>query len=412
MAKTVLRSAGISCAALLLLGARAAWAEEVSGVDRSAIFPKEEEEGEPTSLWAFWRDRIKLGYGFDETYNDNVLLEDNNRKNDLISTLESQIFFADSRGSLQYGLTQEVNAHRYHRANRNSIDWDGSAFCDFDPGGLYEFQLTYAMDATNALVRTADTTDLFRRSNDFQRQVKHEGKAKVLYSVNKIDKWVNVVSFSVLDDQVQQDASTDRKRLGLISTFDREFRPTWTLSAGYELEKLDVPGNKLKSSIAHFARFSLMHELTDDFELKGTFKYGKRNLHLGPSDSFATFEGDTKYPIPINPRLNITLGYTDTQTSSYAASATRLHSQQGTFGFEYELSPLLTFTGKAAYTKGQSSGSGSNATTSITRVFTTGLGLKWQVTTKGAFTLDHIFSRSKTRDTTNHRVIFGYEGEF
>ena len=398
--------------ALGLFGAVTAWAAEEAPVDRPSLFPHEAEEPEPNSLWAYWRDRTKLGYGFDVEYNDNLLLEDNHKRADFLSTLESQIFFADSKGSLQYGFTQEVNANRYHRLNRNSIDWDGSAFADFDPGGLYEFKLAYKYAAVNRLVWMDDTTDFFRRNTDFQRQVKHEGTGTVLYSLNAVDKWVNSVNFSVLDDQVTDDAATDRHSLNMVSTLDREFRPTWTASGGYEFEKLDVPGNKLKSSTAHLARASLIHELSEDFELKGTFKYGLRDFHSGPSDTIATFEGSSKYPIPVNPRFNVSLGYNRTETSSYATDTIRVHGQQFTSGLEYELSPLLQLKGTAVYSTSQSSGGSSTTTGRTNRNFSTDLELRWQAMPKGAFTLSHNFSRSTTRDTTNHRILLGYEGEF
>lgn len=419
----LLKIAAGLCAAGLLLAAspcRGEWlalseapplapAEEAPVVDRTAIFSQEEEE-EPEGFWSYLKERVKLGYGYDMTFDSNIFLQDNNRREDLISTLESQLFFVDSHGALQYGTTLEVNANRHHKTDRNSIDWDGSAFLDFDPGGLYKVQLTYKMLADNRLVRSEEDTDFFRRGNDFQRQVSHDGKAKFTYALNATDDLVNTVHYKLVDDQVANDRITDRRTLRFTSTFDREFKPTWTLSAGYEFEKLDVPGGKTSSSVSHLGRISLLHELTDDFELEGTFKYGRRDFHLGAPDTIATFELDSKYPIPISPRLIMTLKYADKQTSSYTEASSRLRARGGSIGLEYELSPTATLTGGAGYNKNRSSGG--TSPTSFTRLLSASSGLKWQLNPKLAATVSYNYARSKTRDTTSQKVVFGFEGEF
>ncbi len=384
-------------------------AEPPSPLERQGLFPEEEEQ-ERESLFAYFKERTKLTFGGEIRYDSNVFLQDNKKQGNLIIGTDPQIFFVDSKGSLQYGATLEGNFERHTSINREVVDWQGSAFLDFDPGGLYAFQLTYRLDASNSLVRAEENTDFFRRGTDFQRAVAHDGSAKVSYALNSRDKWINTVSFSVLDDQVTDDSGTDRRTLGFFSTLDREIRPAWTLSGGYELQKLDVPGKKTRSYVSHLGRISLLHELTDDFELKGTFKYGLRSFHLGSNDTVATFEGVSRYPLLTSPRLTVNLDVTRVETASYAATSTQSSGNSLAPRLEYELTPLVTLSGGYSVSRGRSSGGG--VPDSFTRTYGTNAWIKWQINPKLTFLLGHLYTRSGTRDTTQHKIFADLKGEF
>ncbi|MBI3333333.1 MAG: hypothetical protein HYZ93_04505 [Candidatus Omnitrophica bacterium] len=370
---------------------------------------------ESESLLGFLKQRIHIGVGFDEVFNDNVFLRDNNKKEDLISALGGQLLFADPRGSLLYGVGYGARAFRYHRADANAIDHDVRAFLDVDPGGRYQYQMAYRLTAKNTLVQGPEGIDLLRRSSggDFQRTVTHTWNTKLKYSLNEVNQLVPQMLYSLKDDQVSDDADTDQKLWQTILDLDHAVNPTWTLYGGYGFTDVIIPGDKLKNSEGHGLRLGVRHEVSEIAHLDLLFNFEHREWKSKQQANNFGVEG--KWAYQVGPRTSLLVGYLDQQIPSATASRLQFRERKQSIGIAYEATPLTTLLAGASYEKQQSGGgdviTGTTAPAVVSRLYNLGAGLKWQVREQAFVTLDGQYARSKSGDYTVRLVSLKFEME-
>jgi len=372
-------------------------------------------EEEPESLLDFFKRRTRIGAGFEEEFNSNILIQDNARQEDIISTLESALVFADPRGNLLYGMQYEVNAYRYHRANRNAIDHDLVSFADFDTGGRLQFHLEHVLVARNSLVLGADGGDILRRSSDFQRTVEHVGMGSIRYALNETNALVPKVDYSLFDDQSVFDASTDRKRLRAIFDLDHDLTPAWTVFGGYSFQDISVPGERVKDSDTHAARLGVRHDLGSGEEnLEATLEAQHAEFKEGQAFSDLGFTG--KWTHEAGPRTKLTLGYSDLHDTSFSIGRFRYRAQSPSFKILYQWTPLVDLEAGAVYTRQSSGGKdivpGNNLVSDIQKQYSLITGFHWQMREQTRVNLDYRYTRSTSRDYTQHTVHLQFETTF
>lgn len=360
----------------------------------------------------YLRERTHFGVGFTEEYNSNIFLNrDNNPREDYISTLEGDIFFADPKGALLYGFEHEINAFRYHKLNANAVNHDFSSFVDLDPGGRAQWGATYHMNAHNALHQDPIESDLVRSSGDFQRSVEHAWTARMKYALNETNYCVPQLTYSLYDDQTVNDADTDRRSFGAILDWDHTLAPTWVLFGGYQFDKTDVPGNKLRNSDVHSVRLGTRHALSQISDLEATFKIGRRKGKTGQQATEFGFDG--KWKCALGPRTSLLLSYTDQEGTSFVAGRSRFRSSVPSMKLTYTLSPLTELHLDGLYSRQTSSTRdvlpGSAATATKSNLYQFSSGILWRAREKTKVTLDYKLSRSKTGDYTDQSVLFTIE---
>lgn len=366
------------------------------------------------SLLSFFKDRTQIAVGFDEEFNDNVLLVDNAKREDYKSSPKGLILFADSRGALLYGFRHEVHAFRYHRLDRNAIDHAFLGFLDVDPGGRLQYHLDYALGVNNRLVSGTDGTDILRRSTDFQKSAEHSWLAKVEYALNENNSLVAQTHYSLFDDQAVADASSDRKRFRGTLDMDHDLTSTWTVFGGYLYEDVFVPGDKSKSAERQGGRLGARYELTEtqkldaSFELKHTtFKGGQTFLDPGFAGNFIW---------QVGPRTTLTLGYADKRDISFGGGRLRYRNRSPAASILYDLTPLIKLHADASHSKQTSSQSdtvsGSGLGSEKHTVYSLSAGFTWQVREQTHLDANYRYSRSTTRDYTNNIVVVFLETEF
>lgn len=372
-------------------------------------------EEESESLLEFFKRRTRIGAGFKEGFNNNILLQDNRRQEDYISTLESAVVFADPRGDLLYGIQYEVNAYRYHRIDRNAIDHDLVTFADFDTGGRFQFHLEHVLVAKNSLVLGAETGDILRRSPDFQRTVEHVGLGSIRYALNETNALVSKMDFSVFDDQSLADASTDRKRLRAIFDLDHDLTRTWTLFGGYSFRDISVPGEEGKDSDTHAARLGVRHALGAEGEdLEATLEGQHTEFQEGQSFSDLGFIG--KWTHEAGPRTKLHLAYSDLHDTSFSKGRLRYRTQSPSLKISYQWMPLIALEAGGAYTRQSSGGKeifpGSGLHSDIQKLYSLIGALHWQVREQTRIHLFYSYNRSTSRDYTQHVLHLQFETTF
>ena len=369
--------------------------------------PKEE----PENFWQFLNQRTQIGYGAEAEYNDNIFLRDNNRQDDFINTLEGVLFFNDPRGALLYGSQWEVNAFRYMHQARNAINHDVVSYFDFDPGGRYQIHFTHFLDARNSLVFGAPGVDLLRRSTDFQRSVEHRFEPRFRYALNEDDALLAQMSYSIFDDQVQNDASTDRRIFKSSLDWNHSLTRTWSVYAGALYEDRYVPGDKLKSSTSTGARLGGHYDLTRSEAFKALVEVERpKTRNKKPST-------DVNYSVSwahaLNPRTDLEITLTDARRTSFISGRTDFRSRAPSFLIGYALTPLVTASLTGSYetqkTSSRNIGSGSPKPN---KSWVLGLNLTWQIREQVKINLFYNHRRSTTRDTTNRVLHLQLEGTF
>ncbi len=411
----LLRASTSSARTVLILGAILGCTPLVLAYEPRPITPVEvgklpRTAEETTTFWDFLNERTEIGFGFDEIYEDNLLLQDSNKQEDFLSIPEFQMLFADPRGAVLYGFNYEINLYRYHRLDRNAIDHDLLAFFDYDPGGRYRVRTNYDMDVDHRLVFGAEKIDITRRSSDFQRSVGHTGTVRQRYALNETNALVQTTSYSVYDDQTISDAETDRRMFNAILDFDHDLKPGWTLFSGYQFTKTEIPGNKLKNSKTHGWRLGARYEATEIAELDATFTIDRQKFKAGGQNTNLGFSGFWKYRA--GPRTILKLGYTNAWGTSFLAGRRRYRSSRPSIEVTYELTPLMNWLGGAGYEK-QKSGSGDalSGTAAATegRRYSLNTGFDWQVRENSRLTLKGEYVRSKSSDYTNRILSLAFE---
>lgn len=405
---------------VMLLAADAAEAASLINVKTAMEAPTRQEldlrfyAEEPESWAEFFRHRIQLGAGLDEEYNDNILLEDNKKRDEWISTLGGLFLFNDSRGSVLYGTQYEVNAYRHHRSDNNALDHDFLAYLDFDPGGRVQFHAEYGLETKHYLVFGDEKIDILRRNNDFQDLVITTWRGRAKYALNDTNSLVPQLTYALLDDHNDNDRDSDRKRLDLFLDMDHDLTPTWAVFGGYALTDTTLPKNRLKSSQSNGGRVGVRHALTEIADLTLILTLQETQFEDGADTTDRGISGEWAYQA--GPRTRIELGYSDTQGTSFSTARRQFRGRSPSLNLTYEWTPLVDVTASAGYTL-QTSGSqqvtsGSPIHAETQKSYALGLGLGWHITPQGQITIGYHYTRSTSRDTTRQRVALGFETSF
>lgn len=357
----------------------------------------------------FFEQRTQIGVGFDSAYDSNLLLQDNNRQEDYINTLEGVLLFVDPRGSLLYGCQWEVNAFRYMKKNKNAINHDVVSFVDYDTGGRLQYHLTHYLNVNNSLSFGTAGVDILRTGSDFQRFVENKVEGRIRYALTKDNTLVSQNSYSAFDDQTQNDASSDRKIFKTTLDLDHSLTRTWTVSAGTFYDDRFVPGDKLKNSKSYGGRLGTRYELSPSETFTALLEVERPQLKEQERSMDVNY--NLLWNHAVGPRTQLTFGLTNARITSFSSGRTEFRSRVPSFGLSYQLLPLVTLTFGGLYEKQKSSSKG-GVPVQIHRMYDLKFGIFWQIREQAKVTLDFSNRRSKSRDYTSRIVTLGYEATF
>ena len=414
--KTPRSFAGCCALAMLLLTACNAWAFDSDPYKTKApkIDPLElpesklnlsredvyRQQGEPQSLFKYIAQQTQFNFVYEAVYNDNIFLQDNLKKDDYIQTLNGTVIFADPRGSILYGIQYVAEGVRYTRQNANALNHDLLALIDLDPGGRTRFRTNYTMSIQNSLTFGAFDVDIFRVSSDFQRSMQHKWDTRLQYELSKANSLSWQTSYSIFDDQVTHDASTDRRSFNSTLDLERAVAPTWTLFSGLSYGRVEVPGDVLKNNWGYGARLGTRHEVSQTERLAATLETVRFKFKGEELDTAVNFS--SAWDHQINPRTKAILSYSNGQATSFLAGQSRFRSQGPLLIVTYELTPLLTWNAGGRYQK-QTGG------VARQEQYNWGTSLMWQIREPMRAKLSYSNTRSTSRDITDHVVSVSAE---
>lgn len=404
--------------------------EEVSlepGEEKIPVFIGEE----PETFLQYLKKRTRLGVGFDETYNNNALLNDNSPDKEYITTLESLVTFVDPRGPLTLGGSYEVNAFRHHRRRRAAINHDVKTFVEYDTGRRILCKLDYALETTNRLVRAPGENeegdeddpfefDVVRRSGDFQQQVTHVWTSTIDYALDEVDTLTSKTKFDLLDDQAVDDETTDRRIIETKLDLTRQLREKLKGTAGYTFTDTTILNKEVNSTGRHLGSLKAEYDFNDFFSANGGVFFSRTYSQetLGKSKKrFAPFGG---FKFTLKPggalpqKAELRLKYTDETKNSFlkvdgpVLTRTRKPSAKLTYTLTPKVSLEAEWTREFLKQEALSGGVG----TRDTRLYSLDFLMKWQAMEQGSFELDYSRKRNGTSDTTQAVVTLGFEMTF
>lgn len=364
---------------------------------------------EPEGWKEFFQQRTQIGLGWDGTYDSNPQFQDNNRESEYINTLEGLLLFVDPRGALLYGSQWEVNAFRHMNRDRNAVNHNVVSFVDFDPGLRTQYHLSHTLNISNRLVFGSPGVDILRRSSDFQRSVEHNGEGRIVYAVTDDDDLVARASYTLFDDQVKDDASTDRESFKGTLDLDHAITRTWKVFGGAAFKRSSVPGDKIKNSNAYGGRLGARYELSRNEFFIGILEVDRPQLKDKERD--IDFNYQVLWEHLVGPRTKLRLGYLNTRRTSFSSGRTEFRSSVPNFSLTYELTPLISLEFLGSYEKQKSAGT-STSSAVVHRTYDLGLRAYWQVREQSKITLDFTTTRSKSHDYTHRTVTLGFETTF
>ncbi len=361
----------------------------------------------PQSFWELVREQLRVGYGLDQSYTDNQLLDDGDPFEEYETTLEGELFLAIPRGNLLYGADYEINATRSHRRAAWFYNHDLTAFFDWDTGGRLQYRLNYYLVINEFLLFGPTATDVLERHLQYQRSVEHRSDLAVKYALTEHTSLAPQVEYSNYDLQTINDSNADRRKWRGFLDYTYEFYSGWRFYTGYEYTDQELPANKQRSSTSHGGRFGIGYELTELVNLDALLRIEKKKFRSGTEDTNLGFTGTYQYTF--SPRTKILLSYNDEKQTSFAANGTQFRSTRPRGELTYELTPRLEAKLEAAYEK-QKRGYSPTSPKFLQHSFSA--GLKYELRENAKVTAAYSFKRSKTEDYTVHSVSVGFEAEF
>jgi len=378
----------------------------------------EEQQLEHSESWKeYILKRTQLAAGYDYAYTDNLFLEEHDPDPGITQTIEALIFFADPRGSLLYGWRWEFNGTHHLRDAVWGFNHDVLAFWDYTPDSRYQYGFTYQLDITESPTISDDDVDLTQiDAKNLIRTVKHTLASEYKYQLNQTNALVPSIAYSLFDNQSNDDGTQDRRTFDFSVDIDHDLSPLWTASAGYGFTDTDVLHNVDKDSTSHAARFGLDYEVSELSEMDLLFKLTRSEFGGGLEDT--ALETSWNWKRKFGERTNMTVGYTDKQSSSFQTEELQFRTVGPKFELEYELTPFVGVAGTGAWRHRKADGdlagnSGSGQTTDIYRL---GAMLEWQATDKTVITAEYRFRRQlvgedRPGDYIENIFIFGIEKE-
>ncbi|MCM8794480.1 MAG: TonB-dependent receptor [Candidatus Omnitrophica bacterium] len=391
-------------------------ASQATETGTPVLSEKSKKGGKGSSFYEFMDERTQFGFGLEENYRSNLFLQDNEKQDEFISVLETELFFADPRGALLYGVDYEVNSYWYHQLERHPIDHDIHLFFDLDPGGRLKGGFQYDFQIQNFLVlgREAGINTL-RRSKDFQKRLDHNMSYELKYALNNTNFLVQRLGYQIDRNISISNTLEDFDTLIAILDLDHNLTRNWILFGGYQFNDVRMKTDSSRDSRSHGIRTGLRHELSEILRLDTIFTAIRKEYpQRGKSTTDLGFEGDLFYRL--NLRTEIRLRYISAKGESLSQDVLQFRSSQISGELHYRLTPILKATvgGRLERQSTDSSdilSSGSSTPTRSSRFGITA-GLDWQMLEKLRFKADYEYDRAKTADFTEHVAKLQLETEF
>jgi len=391
---------GIGGMALVLAHVPCALAQALPAASPAALVSSEEQAG---GLREFFRQRTRWGIGFDEVYDQNIFLTRGaSRQDDLATTLESQIAFADPRGNWLYGASYEVNAFRHHRLDHNGVDHEMRAYAHYTPIGRYRLVFSDEFRVDDRLVAETKQQDVIRRFANVTRQWTNQLGMEATYDVDRVTVGRLKYGWGWLSDDAPDSAQVDNFSNDLSLTLHRDLTRQWTIFCGYSFGDVAFPDAPAKDSTRHGGLCGVTYAM--DPETTATFQADVTQRSVEDGQSSLELDLDVKFSRVLTPRTLWTAEFQRRNVPSAGSSAQIFESNLAAFHFSHTLSQKISVSWGGRYEH-------QDRQAKQTDRWQAEAGFTWQIRPEVACAVQYGYQLFSQEDISGHTATFGIEAQ-
>ena len=325
--------------------ASAGWAEPLLAA---------EAPGEPPLSQPGWgeflKQRIRLGIGVEEQYNSNVFLTTGGqRQDDFITTLESQVAFADPRGDWLYGGGYEINASRYRElAGRTAFDHEWGLYVHYTPLARYSLNFTAGLTANDRFVSGAEDQDVIRRFSMITQTNAASLGLKGAYRLSQRDTLRLEYGWSQLDDEAADSANIDQVSNGAALAWEHTYSRRGAVSMGYAFGNVNFSDAPTKDSQSHSMKLGWEYDLDPITTTKLETTLLRSDIASGTSS--LQFNLNWTLARVVSERSKWSLQFGRITLPSTSGAAENFTTNKVSLAMSHALSPVLTVRWNGDYT--------------------------------------------------------------
>jgi len=373
----------------------------------SADSPPESVSGgaatEAQSWREFLRQRTRWGVGAEERYLSNVFsTRGASRQDDMVTTAESQVAFADPRGDWLYGGSYEMNSLHYHDLGEHPFTHEFRAYTHYTPLGRYQVALTEKYEINQRLATEFAQADAIRRFATVTEERNNEVGLEGAYDLDATNAVRAAYVWTWEHDKAPDSASVNHDTHQLTVGMDHDVTRRLTLFGGYMVADTAYGKTPSKDVFAH----GLDLEARYDLDPSTTTKFITTIVQRDPATGKSGAKVSVKWMVSrlLTPRTRWAATVSQQTLSSVTASTGSFTSQTAAWQLTHTLTPRVSASWDLGYEHV------STATTRSDRV-AAGLGVSWQLRPNVACTLGYHYRVLNQNDIASHVVAFGVEAQ-
>jgi len=295
-----------------------------------------------------WLIKTSLGANTSEIYDDNVFNDDDNTRNDYISTVSPWLRMSALRGRLFLNSIFNLRERYYHdlSVDTNSYSAGGGFTYKISKRMRANFLDTYSKESSLKEVPGTDIRDTGGTtntidSNTLKASLTYDLKknSSVTCNYTKIDKGV---SYHGRNDDI--DSVTDTIAVDLKSLFGRPLKPFGrraSVSVGYSFDKSEEKSSTPETIKTHMINLGVLYPFNKKFKIDGDFGIGVKKSNVSGEKKGALGGGLLFETKPFSDRNSLIASYAFDTVPSYERQA---DYETHVFGvnFGHEFTPIIS----------------------------------------------------------------------
>lgn len=357
-----------------------------------------------TKSWReFFRQRTRWGVGAEERYLNNVFsTRGASRQDDLITTAETQVAFADPRGDWLYGGSYEMNSLHYHDLGEHPFTHEFRSYAHYTPLGRYRVALTEQYGITQRLATAATQADAIRRFATVTEARSNEMGLQGTYDLNATNAVRAAYTWGWDRDKAPDGANVNHDTHQFTVGMDHDVTRRLTVFGGYTVADTAYLKAPSKDVFGH----GLALEARYDVDPSTIVQLLTTAVQRNPATGKSSIKANVKLIASrlLTPRTRWAVTVSQQTLSSVTASTSAFTSRMASWQLSHALTPRVSATWEAAYEHVAT-------TTRRSDRVAAGLGFDWQMRPNVACTLGYHYQVLNQDNIASHVVTVGVEAQ-
>ena len=369
--------------------------------------PPEPAFGETAPAAAGWREflrqRTRWGVGVDEQVMTNVFsTRGATRQEDVVTTAETQIAFADPRGDWLYGGSYEMNSSHYHDLAEHPFTHEFRTYAHYTPLGRYQLALTEQYEINQRLATEAAQADAIRRFTTVTEQRLNQVAIEGSYDLNATNAARAAYAWDWVRDKAPDGASASYDTHQVTIGMDHDVTRRLTLFGGYTVANTDYLKAPDKNVVGHGVALEARYDLDPSTTTKLTTTIMQRDPVTGKTGAKVNVKLAVSRLLTARTRWAVTVS--QQTASSVTASTETFTSRLASWQIAHALTPRLSADWQISY---------EHVSTTATRSdrVATALAMSWQIRPNVNGVLSYRFQTLNQDDILTHLIGIGVEAQ-